>query len=679
MTLVTLKANGSAQLRADQPGANYSGQASYDLSKGPLLVTFAAPAVTYRYRKILGIEVGFTEQPQTQAGTDTAWVALDTLRSGFTPSTVTANSAPERDEAYNPGHAPYGAHPILEGRVAIKLDSIPSTGSSSYKILYPGSPAAPSILRNGLALRLWPNAGRSAPAPPIAGTGGSSTYYPEIEVNFDSSNIVCRFGSMYPAEGGYADKAQINRFSWSFTSDDACYDFPGQSYAKFRWRVGSSGTVHEVNIGTDQYYDVPANTFTAADIQWQVQAYLSNAQSLISDWIAISTADAIPTTVCVSPVSTVVNGDEPVTLVWDHIISTGTPSLLTELAYSADGGTTWTALHQVDGPELSWVVPAGTFPAGEIVWRARSYNQDQIEGGWSTPAVCYVITAPGAPSVSATQTPRPLISWQAQDQQAYEVRVDGESSGPRYGTGKTYKWPRYLADGTHTVEVRVQNAYSMWSPRGSGALTSYNTPGADITLTATGGREATLSWTDVSADAYIVYRDGLAIAKVTDPSYTDYLSIGAVEYQVRAISNSSDDYTLSNRVTVEVSTDCLLIADAERPIWLALPLTAEEDAPKSVYSARTATLRHYVGQAYPSVEWAEYKTRTLSFTAAFTADAGDQQRALEALVGRVVCVKTKAGELLIGALTAISYQLTHFMTAYDCTVEQVEWPEEVEL
>ena len=674
---LTIRADGSAQLRRDQPSTNFSGQATYDPSLGPILLHFPGVPSTYRYRKITAASLIYRTSART--GAQDCIVAVDSLSGGFTPASVTANSAPDLLPLYNHSRPSYEADPEFAGRVANRVQGSPP-GGSILNVAFPALEDAPGLLRDGAALEYWPETAPINLAALISGTGGSTeNYWPYVSITIESSALECFFASLYPAQGGYAPKGEATRFSWSYASHDVSYDFPAQSSATFRWRVGDSGTIHSINCGTAQYCDIAANTFTGTSIQWQVVATLASGQNLTSDWTTVSTADAIPTTVCVSPVSTIINGDEPVTLAWDHIISTGTPSRLTELLYSADGGASWIALHQVDGPELSWVVPAGTFPAGEIMWRARTYNQDQIEGGWSAPAVCYVVSAPGAPSVSATQTPRPLISWQAQDQQAYEVRVDGESTGPKYGTTKSYKWPRYLTPSPHTVEVRVQNQYGQWSPWGSGALTSHNTPGADITLTATGGGEATLAWTDVSADAYIVYRDGLAVAKVTDPSYTDYLSIGAVEYQVRAISNSSDDYTLSNRTTVEVSTDCLLIADAARPIWLALPLAAEEDAPKSVYSSRMATLRHYVGQAYPSVEWAEYKTRTLSFTAAFTADAGDQQRALEAMVGHVVCVKTKAGELLIGALTAISYQLTHFMVAYDCTVEQVEWPEEVEL
>ena len=97
--------------------------------------------------------------------------------------------------------------------------------------------------------------------------------------------------------------------------------------------------------------------------------------------------------------------------------------------------------------------------------------------------------------------PRPEIRWQSDEQQAYQVEIDGVyTSGTRFGTGKTWKAPFYLADGNYTVRVRVQNEYGFWSPWGTAALPVTNVPGGAITLTAEGGIEAALSWTPGSFD-----------------------------------------------------------------------------------------------------------------------------------------------------------------------------------
>lgn len=102
----------------------------------------------------------------------------------------------------------------------------------------------------------------------------------------------------------------------------------------------------------------------------------------------------------------------------------------------------------------------------------RTYNADGIAGEWSDAAQIVVIAAPTAPSIQIKSTgPRPSISWQTSEQEAYQVELDGKlSGGTHYGTEKTWTSPAYLSDGSHTVRVRVQNQYGMWSDWGAAAL-----------------------------------------------------------------------------------------------------------------------------------------------------------------------------------------------------------------
>ena len=373
-----------------------------------------------------------------------------------------------------------------------------------------------------------------------------------------------------------------------------------------------------------------------------------------------------------------ISGDKDVVLAWEHVISTGTAPTKSELQRSTDG-TSWTTLATITGSALTRTISAGTFAAGALYWRVRTYNSDSVAGDWADPAVCTVISAPEAPSVSSTQTPRPTITWQAAGQQAVEISIDGVVKGPIYGTGKTYIWPDYVADGAHTVGVRVQNAYGLWGSWGYAPLTVANTPGDPITLVVDGGSSAYLEWTDVTADRYVIYRDGVPIANIRGTSYEDAYALGVVEYQIRATWGASDDYTLSNRASATVAVDCIQIAAMGRGSWVPLRLNTDQSAALSIYHARTATLRHYVGQTYPSVEYTDQYDRQLSFSAAFRRDDAAGQRAMEALAGQTVCVKTPEGDRVIGTLRAIRTERTPMWTEYSCTVEQIEWDEEVRL
>ena len=274
--------------------------------------------------------------------------------------------------------------------------------------------------------------------------------------------------------------------------------------------------------------------------------------------------------------------------------------------------------------------------------------------------------------------PRPEIRWQSDEQQAYQVEIDGVyASGTRFGTGKTWKAPFYLADGSYTVRVRVQNEYGFWSPWGTAALPVTNVPGSAITLTAEGGIEAVLSWTPGSFDYYLVYRDGVAIAKVTEPSYTDAASIGSVSYQVRGCYDNSDNYSLSEAVEVTVSTDKVRLYDMERGEWLHF--LSDSSAHRSTGLSLSQDIQYVQlsGHTYPVAERSEFKSRALRITCVCADDA--ERQALRALLGHLTCCKTPEGNMTIGYPASISESSDDFFSTYSFTIEQIDRKEEIDL
>ena len=271
------------------------------------------------------------------------------------------------------------------------------------------------------------------------------------------------------------------------------------------------------------------------------------------------------------------------------------------------------ALATVTGAANTWTAPAGTFTSGTKYWRVRTYNSKGAAGAWSAATQFIVLAAPATPPVSIVSTePRPEIRWQSNEQQAYQVEIDGVyASGTRFGTGKTWKAPFYLADGSYTARVRVQNEYGFWSPWGTAALPVVNVPGGAITLTAEGGIEAALSWTPGSFDYYLVYRNGVAIAKVTEPSHTDAASIGGVRYQVRGCYDNSDNYSLSEAVEVTVRTDKVRLYDMERSEWLHFLYDSSAHRSTGLSLSQDIQYVQLSGHTYPVAERSEFKSRAL--------------------------------------------------------------------
>ena len=501
---------------------------------------------------------------------------------------------------------------------------------------------------------------------------------PYLEVSIGDEIIGLTISNAAPSNGSIV-AANINVFSWKEAASGTCYAEISRTSAKFRWRKSASDTVKEIAVpGTATSITIPANTFSGDSIQWQLSVTANSGVTTTSDWMTLSLTDVDSTAVAVAPDRAVLDGSSGNVFKWDHIISTGTAQTKAELQQSTDGST-WTALATVTGAANTWTAPAGTFTSGTKYWRVRTYNSKGAAGAWSAATQFIVLAAPATPPVSIVSTePRPEIRWQSDEQQAYQVEIDGVyASGTRFGTGKTWKAPFYLADGSYTVRVRVQNEYGFWSPWGTAALPVTNVPGGAITLTATGGIEAALSWTPGSFDYYLVYRNGVAIAKVTEPGYTDAASIGVVRYQVRGCYNNSDNYSLSEAVEVTVSTDKVRLYDMERGEWLHFLYDSSAHRSTGLSLSQDIQYVQLSGHTYPVAERSEFKSRALRITCVCADDA--ERQSLRALLGHLTCCKTPEGNMTIGYPASITENSDDFFSTYSFTIEQIDRKEEINI
>lgn len=511
-------------------------------------------------------------------------------------------------------------------------------------------------------------------------TSGTNAPYLTITVD-DSDTIGLELSNLSPASGAVI-KTQDNLFAWSASAANySCAPEVEQASAVFRWRSGTSGTIHTISVsGNTQNVTVPANTFAGTtSIQWQVAVTANSGVVTTSGWMTISTADATPTAAPLSPVDTVIDGSKDVLFQWQHSISTGTAQSKADLQKSTDGST-WQTLATVTGAARQWTCPAGTLTSSIKYWRVRTYNADGIAGEWSDAAQIVVIAAPTAPSIQIKSTgPRPSISWQTSEQEAYQVELDGVlSGGTHYGTEKTWTSPAYLADDSHTVRVRVQNQYGMWSDWGAAALPVTNTPGASITLSVQASSVADLSWqTSGSYDFYLVYRNDKPIATLTQTQYTDELSSGSTTYQVRGCYADSSNYGLSSAVTVDVRAEVHQVSDLDTGQTLRLPYSDSQHRQTTRTLSRQVELLQLSGAYYPVAVEVDSGTDALSITAALLDES--EIRQLMGLVGKLVCAKTPQGDMVIGYITSLPKQHDGFLTVFNFTVEQIDYDDEVTL
>lgn len=514
----------------------------------------------------------------------------------------------------------------------------------------------------------------------------SGAYKPKLTLTIDDSDIVKMYANTWASNFGGKTISKTAgadiELSVPTTQSGLCYAEVYQTGISVIWRDVGSTSEQEIQManGAAQQLVIPAGTFSGkSQVQIRPKITSNNGQTSTADaWLTITLQDEKSTAVPISPVNDIIDKNADAVFRWAHVITTGTPQTKAELQIS-DNGTVWTALATVTGADTYYTAAAGSIETGTHFWRVRTYNGDGVASDWSSAAEFICVGTPDAPVILVqSATPRPSVSWQTTEQQAYQVEIDGVyASGTRFGTGKTWKAPFYLADGSYTVRVRVQNEYGFWSPWGTAALPVVNVPGGAITLTAEGGIEAALSWTPGSFDYYLVYRNGVAIAKVTEPSHTDAASIGGVRYQVRGCYDNSDNYSLSEAVEITVGTDNVRLYDMERGEWLHFLYDSSAHRSTGLSLSQDIQYVQLSGHTYPVAERSEFKSRALRIACVCADDA--ERQSLRALLGHLTCCKTPEGNMIIGYPASITENSDDFFSTYSFTIEQIDRKEEINI
>lgn len=665
MPTATIYANKSAYLPYAYPNTNDHSSATIipsDVDRDKFLVGFSGAPNSIRFKRIDKCTLflhGVGDQQGYSGSKDSWWHRFRAyeIAEAFNAETVTYNTAPS-EGMFNGRWDPEGT----------------SAAETTGHIWHSGE----NITKGGLSN--WYRYGISVWTIKSIDTAYSS-YKPYMVVSYLDDDVTVTPTGMSPASG-YVPKGSTNVFSWGLAISGECLEEVKATSTTFRWRAGSSGTINTIACGTAQKVTVPAGTFTTDDIQWSVSVTLNTGETVTSDWITLSTAEVASTAKPVSPSGIVIDATIVNRFSWQHIISTGTPQRKADLQWSADGAT-WNTLATVTGADQYYDVPANTFASGTKYWRVRTYNTDNTASAWSDAAEFIAINAPSAPSIVIQSTgPRPRITWQTSEQEAYQVELDGKlSGGTHYGKDKTWTSPAYLADGSHTVRVRVQNQYGMWSDWGAAALPVTNTLGASITLSVQASSVAYLNWqTSGSYDFYLVYRNDKPIAKLTQTQYTDELSSGTVTYQVRGCYADSSNYGLSSAVTVTITTGQYVtlygIAPGKK---VTLKHCGLKNQPVQNAINRDIQYIFMYGSTYPHAERSEFVTKKVGGTAVFLP--GEDKAGFDALIGELVCLKTQSGEMVIGYLneTSDTSRVNPDKSVVNFSIQQIDYAEVIDI
>lgn len=310
---------------------------------------------------------------------------------------------------------------------------------------------------------------------------------------------------------------------------------------------------------------VPANTFsTGGTYEIYTTTTLDDNSTLSTDIGTFSTVDGTAVVTPISPSNEITRGSA--TFTWSYFNERGTQQYAYELSYRVNGGT--------------WVYPTGKVvssdqtvtlaieSAGTVEWSVRAYNQDDVAGEWSSYLSFINYVPPSPPTiVSVTHTGRPVISWAAADQIAYEVKVEGESDNTVYTSGQIYsgnqshKVEEYLPEGSYTFYVRIVSVLGLAS---DWATTNY-TQSFDLSapvFTLTDVPDGVQIAVEASAQftKYYILRNGELIGSTTG-TFTDQFSAGEVVYTVIGVTANDESAFATQTINHRVLTTTLKMED----------------------------------------------------------------------------------------------------------------------
>lgn len=450
---------------------------------------------------------------------------------------------------------------------------------------------------------------------------------------------------------GFLRRDQENLFSWELGSVDYVYFPMVQKNATLYWKESTGSSWNEISIsGSDTFYKIPKNTFPKSKITWKITVTAENGLTSSSEEQSFTTIDAISTAKAIYPKSIIIDNNKDVVFSWDHIIGTGTEQTKAELEYKESDGE-WTSLATVEGSEKSVLIKAGTFPAGKILWRVRTYNMDSTAGNWSQEEeIVSRGSSPAPDPVTANTSPRVLVEWQSEGQISAEVRIRGIVYKV-YGNAKKFKCPVYLSDGEALVEVRVLNEFDLWSEWGSTITVIKNAdiPRIEVNYTIE-NYGVSMTWNTSGVSAYI-YRDGVLIAKTTSNKYIDYESVGQHEYYIM-VGNTEGYYAYSEPFIVDVKVPFALLSKRYTGEWIVLDKKRGDFPSHKINSKVNTTYQFYAGRKLPVAYQSDNLTRVHSLDFSFRKRGSSEKVA--ALSGEEVVYKDCRGDIAVGVMDKVT-------------------------
>lgn len=473
---------------------------------------------------------------------------------------------------------------------------------------------------------------------------------------------------------GYTNPRNPITFSWYFAASGGSIP---QSSASLYWRVqGELNWTQVVASGSTTSVTIAANTFPVASvIEWYIAGSDSSGTSSQSSVYSFSTTASTVYAVVKSPVNSGVDGSAPITFQWTLTTADGYPAnrVILQWKLPTEDDQHWHTIIDSNTAITQYTVDGSTFQPGEINWRVRAYNVDSVEGvGTSASFVCVI--APTITTLSATNVPFSVVSWQAVDQQGYLLEIDGVKFGPYPGTEKQFAVPDYFRDGVHTIRLRVLGTVDLWSDWAETSVSIENVPGNPITAEATSDINVLLEWQSTDADAdFYIYRDEKLIGRTGNTKFVDRFSIGTHEYTV--INRlASGNYSVSNTLTETTAVEYMYLSTVDGLADVNVIYRLKGNADPVHKNSRETYLNKLSGHSYSAMTKSRFLDHVIDCSAVFLYTEAEKNEQFQKLLGEEVVAKLSDGTCCVAVIESYTRKPKKtYYTAYEFTLHQIEW------
>lgn len=406
---------------------------------------------------------------------------------------------------------------------------------------------------------------------------------------------------------------------------------------------------------------------------------LYSAFSARSNTVQLLTNPLAPTGL--APASVVRDGDQPLTLTWQHNEVDGTDQTAYEVQHRAQGETAWTTTDKVTSEASTFTLDGGTYANGQVVeWQVRTWGLYAVGNAyspWSATAVITLSTPPSATILTpedgtVLDTRTGTVTWAFSDPEgdaqaqwrATLLDAVGNTVETQTGAGATdtYTFASTLADGaTYGMQVQVRDSTGLWSePVQITATVEYPTP-APPTVTAQWDHDSgivvvTISnppegegevpalynelWRSIDGDEWV----RIATMIPPDTTVTDYIPAVGTYNHYRAVAVSELPSQAQGAAATVDTTDHRWWVWVNAGPAFSTAIRIRDNAKVDETFGRAKTLRQFAGRQRPVEFTGEQRSRTLNLSGRFAPESSEPGEVLDlADLPAPACIRTPYG------------------------------------